>query len=208
MPSLTVPIEVYGRLTLLSPNGSEILPRGSTYGIQWVAPSQAVLFNLSYSIDNGATWKSIVNRTSETSYDWEVPILANNRKGLVRVTGLSSKGRTIGKDRSDSTFTIEGVRILFPNGVETLKSGETRLIVWDTNATAADVAATKIYLSKDGGTTWSLVAGLQGNPGSYHWAVAVVPAIKSECKLKVVLKSEKGKVLGSDISDAAFTIVP
>ena len=208
MPSLTVPIEAYGRLKLLSPNGGEILPRGSTYRIQWVAPSQAVSFNLSYSIDNGSTWKSIVGRTWGTSYDWEVPVLANNRKGLVRVTGLNSRRITIGEDRSDSTFTIEGVRILLPNGAETLKSGETQLIAWDTNATAEDVATTKIHLSKDGGMTWSLIASLQGNPGSYHWAVALVPAIKSKCKLKSVLKNKKGKILGSDVSDAVFTIVP
>jgi hypothetical protein len=208
MPSLTVPIEAYGRLKLLSPNGGEILPRGSTYRIQWVAPSQAVSFNLSYSIDNGSTWKSIVGRTWGTSYDWEVPVLANNRKGLIRVTGLNSRRITIGEDRSDSTFTIEGVRILLPNGAETLKSGETQLIAWDTNATAEDVATTKIHLSKDGGMTWSLIASLQGNPGSYHWAVALVPAIKSKCKLKIVLKNKKGKILGSDVSDAVFTIVP
>jgi Cep192 domain 4 len=96
---------------VITPNGGEIISSGSTYAIQWGASSDAVRFDLQYSVNDGLTWKTIARKVTGTSYDWHVPVPANSKTScLVRVTGFNSSGRKAGKDISDSTFTIESVK--------------------------------------------------------------------------------------------------
>ena len=42
-------------VTLLEPNGGDRIPSGAPYVVQWAASSEAARFNLSYSMDRGAT---------------------------------------------------------------------------------------------------------------------------------------------------------
>ena len=65
-------------LTLLSPNGGEVISSEVVYTIQWEAPPEAVQFDLMYSMDNGITWNSIADGITGTSYDWYVPALTGN----------------------------------------------------------------------------------------------------------------------------------
>jgi hypothetical protein len=61
----------------------------------------------------------------------------------------------------------------------------------------------------NGGSTWTLIKTLlTGNPGSYNWKVPLVTVPKPQCKVKVVLRDSGGVTVGSDISDAFFTIQP
>jgi hypothetical protein len=46
---------LFGSMTLLTPNGGEVLASGFPYTISWTAPSSAVKFKLKYSVDNGRT---------------------------------------------------------------------------------------------------------------------------------------------------------
>jgi len=48
----------------------------------------------------------------------------------------------------------------------------------------------------------------RGDETSYEWPVPRVPTQKLKCKLKVILKDVNGKFLGSDVSDAFFTLAP
>ena len=65
-------------IILLTPNGGEIIPSGSTYRIEWRAPSQAVEFKLSYSMDNGTTWKPMAQGfVPGRTYNWPVPVNSN-----------------------------------------------------------------------------------------------------------------------------------
>lgn len=94
-------------LTLLSPNGGEVIPSGGVYLIQWEAPPDAVKFDLTYSIDGGVTWTPISNGVTDTSYLWDVLSVASNESNcLVKVTGFNSLGGIIGEDTSDITFSI------------------------------------------------------------------------------------------------------
>ncbi|HKZ56892.1 MAG TPA: FG-GAP-like repeat-containing protein, partial [Thermodesulfovibrionales bacterium] len=130
-------------IELLAPNGGEIISSGSTYTIQWIAPVQAVKFDLKYSLNNGTTWKSIANKVSGTNYNWTLPIPANNKtKCLMKVIGYDALGVRLGEDISDNPFTIEVMRVTSPNGGETLRPGEVFFIRWDTNATKKPVANT------------------------------------------------------------------
>jgi hypothetical protein len=194
-------------LTLIVPNGGEVIPSGSTYTIRWSAPPAAVKFKLQYSINNGAKWKLIAKNRTGSSYDWTVPLQKNNKTNcLVKVIGLNSSGTKVGEDISDSTFTIEVVKVTSPDGGETLTSGNPYAITWTTYATKNPVAKVKIFYTINGGSKWIVIKTLTGNPGTYNWTVP--SASSSNCKVKVVLKDVNGKTVGNDISDGLFTIQP
>jgi hypothetical protein len=200
---------ITGDVTLLTPNGGEIIPSGSNYRIQW-GSGGAVKFKLWYSMDNGVTW-SPIPRTGDfipdTGYDWQVPNPRGNKeKCLVRVKGYDDTGNRVGADKSDATFTIEVVKVTWPNGGETATSGDISAITWTTNGTNKDVAKVRLSYTKDGGVSWNLIDTVGGNPGTYLWEVPGVGKKKDRCKVKVELRDESGNILGKDSSDGWFTI--
>jgi len=75
-----------------------------------------------------------------------------------------------------------------------------------THGTKGTVSEVKLYYTKNNGTTWKVIKTLTGNAGIYRWSVPSVTS--STCKVKVVLLSGSGAVIGSDVSDASFPIGP
>jgi hypothetical protein len=206
-----VTLTVYGPgITLIGPNGGEVIPSGSTYTIEWVAPLEMESFKLKYSMDNGTTWKPIDSGITEKSYDWPVPTPRKNKKKcLVKVIGYDDSDTKVGADRSDSTFTIEVVKLTYPNGGELLTSGDMPTITWTTNGTKKPVAKVELKYTKNGGRTWEKMTTIKGNnPGTHSWTVPDVPKTKGKCLVKVVLKDKKGNTVGRDASDGYFTIQP
>ena len=199
-----------GVVTLFSPNEPEAIPSGSNYPIRW-GSRVAVKFKLRYSADNGLTWIPIPKTgdfIQDTIYDWQVPKpTGNKKKCLVRVTGFDDKGKSVGTDKSDATFTIEVVKVTSPNGGEDLTSGSNPPITWETNATKGTVRKVTLSYTLNNGITWKPIVTLSENPGVYNnW---MVPTRSSpNCKVKVVLKNASGTVIGSDVSDTVFTIGP
>jgi len=123
---VTLTISRPSRMILLTPDEGEIIASGSTYPIRWIGPEEAVKFKLKYSIDNGATWKTMHPEAyvTGTEYPWEVPKpLGNKRSCLVKIIGYNASDVKISADRSDSPFTIEVVRLTSPNGGDLLASG-------------------------------------------------------------------------------------
>lgn len=210
--SLSIPLSgaTFVKVTLLAPNGGEVIPSGSHLQIKWGAPVAAVKFNLAYSVNNGWSWLAIDSGVTATSFDWPVPVpIANRPKTLVRVTGFNSTGKVVERDRSDAPFAIEVVKLTSPNGGESLTSGEVKTIAWTTNGTKRTVASVRLWYTLNGGLTWLPVKPLlSGNPGSYDWTVPAVPAARVKCRVRVVLRNAAGFAVGSDISDAYFTIQP
>ena len=195
--------------TVVQPNGGEVLASGSTYEIRWNADPDEVKFKLEYSKNNGQTWMPIQDNVTGKSYNWKVPAPPNNKKNCrVKVIGYDSSGVKVGENTSDSTFTIEVLKVTTPDGGETLKSNEVFFIKWDTNATKKPVADTYLYYSLNGGSTWKSLAISTDNLGWYPWQVPKVKSAKTNCKVKVVLKDASGNVVGSDVSEGIFTIQP
>ena len=163
--------------------------------VQWQAPATAAKFDLQYSVDNGATWKPVATGVTGMSYDWTVPVQkANKPKSRVRVTARTGSNTKVGTDHSDAPFTIEVVRLDYPNGGERVASGATATIRWTTNATAKSVAKTKVLYTTDGGTTWKAITTLTGNPGTFDWMVPAVPASKANCKVGSSCRTRPGPV--------------
>ncbi len=198
---------------LLSPNGAEVVPSGSTYSIQWVAPPEAARFDIGYSLDNGAvgTWKLIASNLTSYSYNWTVPALdRNNNTCRVGVRGYNASGGVVGTDISDNPFNIEVVKLTYPNGGETLISGNTYQITWQTNGTIRPVQSVQIYGSPNEGQlgTWRLLTTITGNSGYYDWTVPIVGTTKDKCRLGLRLLDSASIPIGQDVGDGNFTIQP
>jgi hypothetical protein len=195
---------------LLSPNGGEAIPSGSTYNITWESIPEAVSFKIMYSMDNGITWKLIDSGIIGASYEWTVPTPKESKKKcLLKVIGYNGSNTKVGKDISDAPFTIEVVKLTSPNGGETLTSGDSLSITWTTNDTKNPVEKVILFYTKNGGVTWKPITTItDSNPGSFDWTVPTVIKEKTTCKVKVILKDANDKIVGSDISDYYFVIQP
>jgi len=201
---------------LLKPNGGEAIASGSNYNIQWEATPEAVSFDIFYSLDSGVSWLLTKKDERNTIYSWTVPKTTGNKKAcLIRVVGYNAaRTKKIGSDASDKPFTIEVVRLTSPNGgPPSLKQNDNINITWTANETTQPITKIQLSYTKDGGTTYNSIITLSGAypPGDYiqPWTIpAVGTTPKTKCKVKVVLKDQKGVIRGSDVSDGFFTIEP
>jgi len=90
-------------MRLLSPNGGETWKAGSTQAIQWKTSGKVGNVKISYSMDEGATWKTIALSTRNTgSYSWMVPGTPSKRC-LIRIREASDGDPS---DVSDDVFSI------------------------------------------------------------------------------------------------------
>lgn len=205
-----VPV-IYTHVTLLSPNGKEATPSGSTRTIRWGAPSEATQFKLSYSRDNGKSWRQIRSEpfVQGTRYNWNVPTPMKNEKNcFIRVCGFNEFNEKIGCDRSENPFTVEVVRLISPNGEESWDSGSEQTIRWTTHETKAPVAKVNLYLSMNGGKSWKLMGSETGDPESHAWTLPELGKTKGRCKVKVQLRDADRRIVGEDVSEGVFTINP
>jgi hypothetical protein len=195
-------------VSLAYPNGGETLYPGNWETITWQAPRNTAYVNLSYTLNNGVTWKTIVKNFSGNAFQWFVPYqTANKTKCRVKVTAYNSNGAKVGVDQS-LPFRIEALSLISPNGTENWDMGTVHQIEWVTQGTKKLVDTVQLFYTIDGGVTWKKVPGspLPDNPGTHDWTLPTVPADKPKCKVKVVLKDAGGKTLASDLSDGFFTI--
>jgi PKD repeat protein len=196
-------------VSLMAPNGGEVIPTGSRFSIRWAAAPEAVRFKLLRSFNGGATWRVIAREVTGSSFDWEVPLLRRSKKrARIKLIAYDAGGKRIASDRSGETFTVEVVGFTSLNGGQVLQSGEIRPVTWITHATVRPVAQTKILFSQNNGARWKLVERLSGNPGIYHWTVPDVKKTRESGRLKLVLLDEKGVNLGKDETDGAFAVLP
>jgi hypothetical protein len=130
------------------------------------------------------------------------------------VIAYNGAGKQIGSDTSDKPFTIEVVKLTYPDGgPPPLKQGDSINITWTAYDTIEPITKVQLFYTKDGGVTYSLIRTLSGSfsPGPYSqsWTIPSVGTTpKTKCKVKVVLKDQKGVIRGSDVSDNFFTIEP
>jgi len=200
---------IYNLVTLLSPNGTEAIPSGSTRTIRWGAPSEITKFKLMYSRDNGKSWRQIHEEVfvEGTSYDWQVPTPMKNEKNcLIRVCGFDESNERVGCDRSENPLTVEVVRLISPNGGESWDSGNDQTIRWTTHETKPPVAKVNLYFSKNGGKSWKLIGSETGDPENHAWTLPILEKTKDRCKVKVQLRDADRRIVGEDVSDGVFTV--
>ena len=99
--------------------------------------------------------------------------------------------------------TVTAVKLLTPNGGETLTGLQSYTITWE-----APLAAVKFNLAYtvDGGLTWRrIAAGVTGN--SFTWTVPVLKVNRKNVRVRVAALNAAGQLIRRDRSDARFSIL-
>jgi hypothetical protein len=194
-----------GYVTLLTPNGGEVVSSGGTYPVSWGASADAVQFKLKYSLDDGVKWVQMPGADNLTgdNFDWGVPVVqGNKKKSRLKVIGYDALGGEVASDISDGPFTIEVVSITAPVADEIVTKGSVYPVTWTTNVTESPVSSAKVFYTFGSSGIWKQANGTVVDPlGRFDWNVPS-PAKTKIVKLKIVLKDASGVTVGKAISDA------
>ena len=204
-----------GNFTIVTGAASLTLTAPIT-AVSWtIASTQTVTFNHNFGVgqsvavdvsrDAGATWTTVnagfvtTNATSG-SVPWVVtgPPSADAR-ARVRWTGNPAVTST-----SPVSFAIiDRITITAPNTAVTWAIGSTRSITWNHNLGAA--ATVNISVSRDSGTTWSVLAANVPNgaatTGTYSWIVNSPASVNA--RIRITSVDDPGI---SSVSAVDFTI--
>ena len=98
--------------------------------------------------------------------------------------------------------TFAAVQLITPNGGESVPSGKFYTVRWGAPANAVKF---RLRYSVDGGTTWLMIKkDITGH--SFNWAVPPVRGNKTNSKVQVTGYNANDVVVGSDVSNAPFSI--
>ena len=222
----------FGDLTLFGPGGSQVVRTGSTQTISWQAPATfpaGVTYRLLVSYDNGRRWAAIPGASglTGTTFDWVVPPRrANAPLSRLRVQAINGRA-IIGQDVSNQPFQIEAIKLLYPSDAKVeIFSGLTLAppfgINFRFNDVGTPVAQVRIQVSTIVRTafgsrvSWQNAVIAEGNPflnpvaGQDYQLTWTVPTVttKQTSRARILLLDAAGRVIGSDMSDVAFTILP
>jgi len=184
-------------LIMTEPNGGERYLFGTNVTIKYTSVNVSNI-KLEYSIDNGASWITIISYVDENNgeYDWVVPETASTRC-LIRVTDVDALEFS---DVSNEMFEIygDGVRIISPNGGEVLTAND----VYDIEWVSASVDNINLKYSSDNGLSWNdIVSNYSATLSKYNWAVPAEGGTEYLIKIYDVLNLNI-----MDISDNTFRI--
>ncbi|NIN36323.1 MAG: hypothetical protein GTO60_15020, partial [Gammaproteobacteria bacterium] len=188
-------------LTLVSPNGREVLTAGSNHDITWTSTGTVGNIKIEYSINSGDSWTMIEDSTeNDGSFTWVVPDTISDHC-LVRISEDDEDGTPV--DTSDAEFSIISsgsayLILVSPNGGEQLPVGSVHVITWTSNGEINEIS---LEYSTDNGVNWIEITASAANSGSYDWTVP--DAISDTCLVRI---KEVSGVL-SDTSDSLFSII-
>ena len=190
----TLPQEII----VTSPNGGEVWEAGTTENVTWNSENVANV-NIEYTTDNGVNWNTIVeSTTSDGFYTWEK--LPNEASTNSRIR-ISDAADGTPADISDEFFTIAPepeIKVIAPNGGETLQSGASINILW----TSTNIAEVKIEYTMNNGAEWILIADNVSSTGTYPW-LDIPDVNSSQVRIKV---SDALDNMPFDISDENLSI--
>ena len=165
-------------ITVISPNGGEIITAGSTYFIEWNSQN-VVDVKIEYSTNNGSNWISVIDSIPSTGiYNWTVPNTFTT-EGRVKISDLTDPNIF---DISDGSFTIQSskvITVISPNGGEILDGGSQYEILWSSE----DVEFVKLEYSINNGASWDSITDSTESTGVYLWTVPNVLTTQARIKI-------------------------
>jgi photosystem II stability/assembly factor-like uncharacterized protein len=184
-------------LTLVTPNGGEVLNSNTGSYITWQSVGIANL-DISYSINGGLNYIPIANNIPAIPayYYWFVP----DSQTVSAKIKISSTSNAALNDISNANFSIindtSHVQLNYPNGGEIFNASSYQTIKW----TALNIPFVKLYYSVNGGLSYNYISAVI-NDSTYIWQVPGVAS--TNCKIKI----ENGNdVTQYDETNTIFTI--
>lgn len=195
-------------VTVVSPNGGEILGGGVTHIVRWRTVGVGFgRFRVLLSTNGGSSFADTIAHSvasTESTLAW-TPAWMNISTCRIRVQALDSNGTVVVQDGSDANFAVQtSLTVVSPNGGEFWASGGHRTVKW--RRMGAGFSRYRLMVSVDGGLTYADTIAQIVNPGESTF-VWVVPAVTSStCWLLAQALDSSGAVICQDASDGSFTI--
>jgi hypothetical protein len=190
-------------ITVISPNGGEILVRGALFNLLWSSTGD-IGANVRIIARRGTSSAVVANFTpNDGSHAWTVPL--NYPTGTGFTLEISSVTNPAVLDRTDAPFSISAtapvasITILSPNGGESFAAGATVPVTW---SSSGDTGAQVQVLAHGAGQIFTLAATTE-NDGAFNWAIPAEQATATDYVIEV--RSLAFPTIG-DSSNAAFAI--
>jgi len=196
-------------INVVSPNGGDSWPAGSTQSIHWTYTGNPGSYVKIELLKGGVVDQTIKSSTPKGrggsgSRSWTIP--ADQAPGTdyrIRVTSTSDSAYT---DTSDSDFTIAAptITVVSPNGGETWPAGSRQTIRW--SYTGNPGSYVKIELLKGGVVNRTIASSTsKGRRGSRSrsWTIPADQAPGTDYRIRVTSTSNGAY---TDTSDSDFTI--
>ncbi|MFP4544026.1 MAG: YCF48-related protein [Candidatus Kapaibacterium sp.] len=184
-----------GGIDLTSPDGGESYMAGEDVTIEWLS-EEVQDVRVQYSDDNGDSWKLIKDSHPADIgfYGWQLPSDPSTEV-LVKVTDTQKSSLY---DISSSTFSINGLKLDYPSGGESLLAGSQAEIQWK----AVNTGSIKIEFSDDDALSWvTVISSVPASDGSYSWLVPVNES--DECFIRLTDLSDPNL---QSMNDKSFSI--
>ncbi|MEW6194580.1 MAG: hypothetical protein AB1521_05420 [Bacteroidota bacterium] len=179
------------------PQGGEAWEGGTAKEIRWYS-SGLDSIKIEYTTDNGNHWSLIaIDRKNTGIYYWEPVPNTPSTLAQIRIMDASD-GNPSAVSNVFSILPEPVIRVLSPNGGETLLSGGSRKIEW----ISENIQNVKIAYTTDNGFAWTTITTSTPSIGFFTWDQ--IPDLNSQlCKIRIydALDNEP-----SDVSDSVFTI--
>jgi len=185
---------------ILSPNGGEAWEKGQKVNINWNTGNLGG--DVAIALYKAGAYVTVISglTANDGHFEWSVPpAIQNGDDYKIKIRSYISNAIF---DFSDSNFSVTGttLKVLSPNGGETLYRGGTHTITWAPANGGTDVA---IALYKSGGYG-CVISGKTANDGSFSWAIPPSLPVGSDYKIKI---RDFTNFTIYDFSDFSFTIM-
>jgi hypothetical protein len=166
-------------LSITAPVGGENWVISSTHNITWTSNGLDTV-RIEYSLDNGTTWSTVVDKVSATlgTHAWILPATASTTAlvNIADINGIAipstSKAFTISKPIPTLTLTA-------PAGGEKYTVGNSVNVTW----TSTNITTVKLEYSSDSASTWTSIGYVAASAGTYAWTIP--NAVSAKCFVKV-----------------------
>ena len=153
---------------------------GETYEIKWNSIGDGSYVSLYYSYDHGSTHlQGVINSTTnDGSFSWQVPVNISPSE-TVRIWVKSPEDLV--NNWSDEFKIMPQISLVEPAGGENWYIGESGIIRWNSKGSGGLV---KIVLSRNGGSTWTILAAATEDDG-YFVAANLMGPTSDNCLVKI-----------------------
>lgn len=167
-------------VTVLTPNGGEVLRGGVEYVVTWESEQEEVdEVHIAFSSDGGESYADVVRNIPNTgSFTWVVPEGVDTQDALIRIQGVV-EDKVRSSDVSDTPFAIiDPTRPYLnwrsPAADSKLQAGAEQWLLWESSPLIEEV---ELALSLDGGETYPIATERVENQNAYR---VLVPSVEQD----------------------------
>lgn len=169
--------------SITSPQSGSFFTSGKENTISWNVGDNVTAVDISYSLNAGSSWTSIVTNHSVvddgSSYVWDIAdSLGRAEDVLIRVHDSSNASNFVDSAAFD---ILPEIRYLTPGIQDELNAGDNVTITWET---AAEVSSVRIVYIEEGSTDEVEIASSTGNSGSFVWSIP--SDLEANIKIKII----------------------